>query len=132
MVIALLPMVAGVLVGWGGFLGWREKLPRQRGTGVRTTATLRSAEAFRIGNKVAGLPTMVGGLIGVFGGLAALAMPTTTGMIIAAVLALIGLVALLAGGGVLGDKAASAVPESAVAPPGCTGRACGAGPCGAR
>lgn len=129
-VLALVPIVLGVLVGWGGFLGWREKLPRARGAGVRTTATMRSDEAFRIGNKVAGLPTLVGGLIGVLGGVAGLVMPTSGGVVVAAVVAVIGLLALLVGGGVLGNKAAAAVPEPSTIPPGCTGCACGAGGCG--
>jgi hypothetical protein len=129
-VVALVPMVLGVLVGWGGFLGWREKLPRERGAGVRTIATMRSDEAFRVGNRVAGLPTLVGGLIGVLGGVAGLVMPTTSGAIIAAVVALAGLFALLVGGGVLGNTAASTVPEPSNVPVGCSGCACGAGGCG--
>lgn len=129
-VLALVPIVLGVLVGWGGLLGWREKLPRERGAGVRTAATMRSDEAFRVGNKVAGLPTLVGGLIGVLGGVAGLVMPTTGGLVVAVVVALLALFALLVGGGVLGNKAAAAVPEPSAIPPGCTGCACGAGGCG--
>jgi hypothetical protein len=91
---------------------------------------MRSDEAFRVGNQVAGLPTLVGGLIGVLGGVAGLVMPTTAGTIIAAVVALAGLFVLLAGGGVLGNKAASAVPEPAKVPAGCSGCACAAGGCG--
>jgi hypothetical protein len=129
-VLALVPIVLGVLVGWGGLLGWREKLPRARGAGVRTAATMRSDEAFRVGNKVAGLPTLVGGLIGILGGVAGLVMPTTGGLVVAVIVALLGLFALLVGGGVLGNKAAAAVPEPSNIPPGCTGCACGAGGCG--
>jgi hypothetical protein len=129
-VLALVPIVLGVLVGWGGFLGWREKLPRDRGAGVRTAATMRSDEAFRVGNKVAGLPTLVGGLIGVVGGVAGLLMPDTGGLIVATVVGLIGLFALLAGGAVLGNQAASTVPEPSNIPDGCAGCACGAGGCG--
>ncbi|MGC7093265.1 SdpI family protein [Amycolatopsis lurida] len=131
LVVALIPIVFGVLVGWGGVLGWRERLPRERGAGVRTAATGRSDEAFRVGNKVAGLPTMVGGAIGVLSGVAALFMPTVGGVIIAAVVGVLGTLALLAAGGVLGNRAALAVPEPAPAPSGCSGCACGAGGCGA-
>lgn len=91
---------------------------------------MRSDAAFRVGNQVAGFPTLVGGLIGILGGGAGLVMPTTSGIIVAAVLALAGLVALLVGGAILGDKAASVVPEPATAPTGCTGCACGTGGCG--
>lgn len=128
-VIALVPIVLGVLVGWGGFLGLREKLSRDRGAGVRSAATMRSEEAFRLGNKVAGLPTLAGGVVAVLAGAAGLAMPTTAGLIVAAVVGVLGMLALVATGGVLGNRAAAAVPapEPAApeAPAGCSGCACG-------
>jgi hypothetical protein len=128
--LALVPILLGVVVAWGGFLGWRERLPRDRGAGVRTTATLRSDDAFRLGNKVAGLPTLAGGTVGVLGGIAALVMPTTGGLITAAVVALLGMIVLVIGGGALGNRAAATVPEPVAAPSGCAGCACGAGGCG--
>ncbi|KZB84920.1 SdpI family protein [Amycolatopsis regifaucium] len=128
-VIALVPIVLGVLVGWGGFLGLREKLPRDRGAGVRTAATMRSEDAFRLGNKVAGLPTLAGGVIAVLAGAAALVMPTTFGLLLASVVGMVGMIALVAAGGVLGNRAAATVPapEPAApeAPAGCSGCACG-------
>lgn len=130
-VVALIPVVLGVLVGWGGFLGLREKLPRDRGAGVRTAATLRSDEAFRVANKVAGLPTIAAGAVGVLSGAAGLVMPNAVGVIIAAVVGLIGMFVLVAGGGVLGHRAAAAVPAPQEAPAGCAGCACGAGGCSA-
>jgi hypothetical protein len=54
--IALVPIVLGVVVGWGGFLGFRERLTRESGTGVRTAASLRSEAAFKLANRIAGLP----------------------------------------------------------------------------
>lgn len=130
-VVALIPLIGGLLVGVGGFLGWQGKLSRDRGTGVRTDATLRSDEAFAVGNKVAGIPTMAAGVVGVTGGLAALAMPTPLGTTLAAVFGVVGLLGLLAAGGVLGNRAAAAVPEPAEdAAGGCGGCACGAGGCG--
>jgi hypothetical protein len=132
-VIALLPMVLGVLVGWGGLLAWRERLSRERGAGVRTAATLRSDEAFRAGNRVAGLPTLAGGVVGVLAGIAALVMPSTGGLVTAAVIGLLGTFGLLAGGGVLGNRAASMVPapEPAAGCSGCSICACGSGGCSA-
>jgi len=125
-VIALVPLVLGVVVGWGGLLGWRGKLPRDRGAGVRTTATLRSDEAFRLANRVAGLPTMVAGAVGVIAGIAGLLMPDTAGLLIATAIGLVGVFALVAGGGLLGHRAAAAVPPPAPAPSGgCSGCACG-------
>ncbi|MPY77254.1 MAG: hypothetical protein GEV04_01925 [Actinophytocola sp.] len=130
-VVALIPLIGGLLVGVGGFLGWQGKLSRDRGTGVRTDAMLRSDEAFAVGNRVAGVPTMAAGLIGIAGGLAALVMPTPLGTTLAAAFGVVGLLGLLAAGGVLGNRAAAAVPEPAPAQGGCGGCACGAGGCGA-
>ncbi|MGH3432197.1 MAG: SdpI family protein [Thermocrispum sp.] len=126
-VVALIPIVGGVLVGIGGLLGWRGKLSRDNAAGVRTAATLRSDEAFAIGNRVAGLPTMAAGVVGVVAGLAALAMPDDIGAVLAAVIGILGLLGLVAAGGVLGHRAAATVPEPA--PPSCGGCACGAGGC---
>ncbi|HVW42267.1 MAG TPA: SdpI family protein [Amycolatopsis sp.] len=124
-VLPLVSVLLGVVVGWGGLLGWREKLPRDRGAGVRTAATLRSDDAFRIANKVAGLPTITAGVVGIFAGVAGLAMPSTAGLVIATVLGLVGMVVLVVAGGLLGHRAALAVPEPAPAPAGCAGCACG-------
>jgi hypothetical protein len=129
--IALVPVVLGLLVGFGGFLGFRERLTREGGTGVRTEAALRSEEAFKLANRVAGLPTMAGGAIAVLTGLAGLAMPTTGGLISAALAGVLAMLVLVMGGGVLGNRAALTVPAPApAAPAGCSGCACGAGGCG--
>jgi hypothetical protein len=130
LVLALIPLVAGVLVGIGGFLGWRGKLSRDTGAGLRTAATLRSDEAFAVGNRVAALPTMGAGALGVASGLAALAMPTVTGAVIATVIGVVAVLGLVYGGGVLGSRAAAAVPEPEPAR-GCGGCACGGGGCAA-
>jgi hypothetical protein len=121
--LALIPLVLGVVVGWGGLLGWREKLPRERGAGVRTVATLRSDEAFRIGNKVAGLPTIMAGVAGLLSGIAGLVMPGAAGSVIATVVGVVAMAALVIAGGLLGHRAALAV--RAPAPAGCSGCACG-------
>jgi hypothetical protein len=129
--IALVPVVLGLLVGFGGFLGFRERLTREGGTGVRTQAALRSEEAFKLANRVAGLPTMAGGAISVLTGLAGLAMPTPGGLISAALAGVLAMLLLVMGGGVLGNRAALTVPAPApAAPAGCSGCACGAGGCG--
>ncbi|MEU0530530.1 SdpI family protein [Amycolatopsis tolypomycina] len=129
--IALVPVVLGLLVGFGGFLGFRERLTREGGTGVRTEAALRSEEAFKLANRVAGLPTMAGGAIAVLTGLAGLAMPTTGGLVSAALAGVLAMLVLVMGGGVLGNRAALTVPAPApAAPAGCSGCACGAGGCG--
>lgn len=129
-IVALIPVLGGILVGWGGYLGWRGKLRRTGVAGVRTPATMVSDEAFEVGNKVAGLPTIAAGVVAIVAGLAALAMPTAAGVVIAAALGVVGLVVLVGAGGLLGHRAATAVPETAGQQGGCGGCACGAGGCG--
>ena len=124
---ASLPIAAGVLVTVAGLLAIRHRLPRNRYLGVRTSATLRDDTAFTVGNRVAGLPVTVAGVVGVLGGVLALIMPTTGAGIVAAVLGLIGLVTIASAGGALGHRAAQAMPKQA--PAGCAGCQCGG--CGA-
>ncbi|MGQ0839501.1 SdpI family protein [Actinokineospora sp.] len=124
--VPLAPLLAGLPLFVVGFLGLTERLPRNRVGGVRTPATLRNDEAFRVGNKVAGLPTMVAGLIGILGGGAAYLLPTTAGLLTVSVIALVGLLTVTLGAGVLGNRAAAVVPEPAPAlPAGCAGCQCG-------
>lgn len=129
--VALAPLLAGIPLLVVGVLGLTERLPRNRFAGVRTPNTLRSEEAFRVGNKVAGLPTAVAGAIGVLGALAAVLMPTDTGVLVAVGVSTAGLLAITVAGGLLGNRAAAAVPEPAEElPAGCKGCQCGAGGCG--
>jgi hypothetical protein len=123
--LALVPLVVGLVVASVGVLGFLERLPRNRFGGVRTPATLRDDETFRVGNKVAGLPIAVGGGVGVLGGAVALSMTGATAIVVT-VLALLGTLVIAAAGGVLGHRAAEAVPEPAPElPAGCKGCQCG-------
>jgi hypothetical protein len=123
--VALVPLVVGLIVATVGVLGFRERLPRNRFAGVRTPATLRDDETFRVGNKVAGLPIAVGGGVGIVGGVVGLAL-TGIAAVVVMVLALLGLGAIAAAGGVLGHRAAEAVPAPEPAlPAGCKGCQCG-------
>ena len=125
-VVALVPLLVGLVVASVGLLGFTERLPRNRFGGVRTPATLRDDETFRVGNKVAGLPIAVGGAVGILGGGAALAMTGTAAIIVTAVLALLGTLVIAGAGGVLGHRAAEAVPEpEPELPAGCKGCQCG-------
>lgn len=127
--VALIPVLGGILVGWGGFLGFSGRLRRTGFAGVRTPASLRSDEAFAVANKVAGLPTMAAGVVAIAGGAAALAMPTMMASVIAAALGIVGLLVLVGAGGALGNRAAAALPDQEQQS-GCGGCACGAGGCG--
>ncbi|MDF2990855.1 MAG: hypothetical protein K0S37_1369 [Microbacterium sp.] len=53
---------AGVLMLWTAYRAQRRLLPMNFWIGVRTTATLRSAEAWRLGHAAAAVPMAVGGL----------------------------------------------------------------------
>ncbi|WP_018684269.1 SdpI family protein [Actinokineospora enzanensis] len=124
--VPLAPLVAGLPLLAIGFLGLTERLPRNRFGGVRTPATLRSDEAFRVGNKVAGLPTLVAGLVGVLGAAVGFTLSGTGAVLTVSAIALVGLVAITLGGGVLGHRAAAAVPEpKPELPAGCAGCQCG-------
>jgi hypothetical protein len=112
-----------------GLMALTERLPRNRFAGVRTAATMRDADTFRIGNKVAGLPVLVAGVVGVLGGVLALLLPS--GGLVVGLLGALGMLAIAVAGGLLGHKAALAVPEpEKELPPGCAGCACGN--CGVR
>lgn len=128
--IALVPIVLGVVVGWGGFLGVRGRLSRASGAGVRTEASMRSEEAFKLANRVAGIPTLAGGAAAVVCGLAGLAIPATAGLVAAAIVGLLGLLVMVVAGARMGARAALTVPAPSPVPAGCSGCACGAGGCG--
>ncbi|WP_237774596.1 SdpI family protein [Actinosynnema sp. ALI-1.44] len=107
-----------------GVLGFRERLPLNRYLGVRTAVSMRDAETFRVANKVAGLPFVVAGVVGAVGGL--LLAILATGGLVAAVVSTGGMLVIAGAGGVLGHKAALAVPEpEPELPAGCAGCACG-------
>lgn len=108
--IALIPILLGVFVAWSGFAALRGKLARVRGAGVRTAASLRSDAAFHSANRVAAVPTLAGAGVAVFCGVAGLLTPSTGGMITATVLGVVGLFGLVIAGGLLGNRAAEAVP----------------------
>lgn len=118
--LALVSLVVGLGIGIVGLLGWLERLPRNRFAGVRTSATLRSHRAFRLANKVAGPPiTVAGGVAIVCGALGLVAGPVAT------IIGLAGMVAIAIAGGVLGNRAAEAVPDEPELPAGCQGCQCG-------
>jgi len=118
-----------VLIAFGmpfvvvGALGWRERLARGGRLGVRTPAAMRNDEAFRLANRVAGLPVLVAGVVAALGGVAAFVLPDTVASVVAAGTGLVGAVAIARAGGVVGDRAAGALPKPV--PPQCVGCACG-------
>lgn len=119
-VLALVLVVVGVVIGLIGLLGWFERLPPNRFAGVRTAATLRSERAFRVANKVAGLPMAVAGGVAVGCGALGLAAGPVFSFI-----GLAGLAGITIAGGVLGNRAAEAVAAEPGLPAGCQGCQCG-------
>ncbi|MET0132043.1 MAG: SdpI family protein [Kibdelosporangium sp.] len=129
MILASVLAVAGVVVAGVGLLGLVDRLPMNRFFGVRTAATMRTADTFRIGNKVAGLPVFVAGAVGVLGAVLAMVLPD--GGLVAGLLGAIGMLVFAGAGGVLGHRAAAAMPApEPELPAGCAGCACGN--CGVR
>ena len=119
-VVSLVLLVVGAGIGLAGLLGFLERLPRNRFVGVRTPATLRSERAFVVANKIAGLPIAVAGGVGlVCGALGLVAGPVVT------FIGLAGMAAIAIAGGVLGHRAAEAMPDEPELPAGCQGCQCG-------
>lgn len=125
----VLPVVLGVIgVAFAaiGFLGVRGRLHRNRFFGVRTKAALRDDEAFALANRIAGVPNMTAGAIAVVAAAASAVNPASA--LVIGLIGLVGSVAVATAGGVLGHRAAEAMPEPV--PAGCGGCACAGGGCG--
>lgn len=123
----MLPVVLGLIgVAFGtvGFLGVRGLLHRNRFFGVRTKATLRDDDTFALANKIAGVPNLAAGVIALVAALAAAVNPALA--LVIGLVGLVGSIVVAGAGGVLGHRAAEALPEQE--PAGCGGCACsGAG-----
>ena len=121
--VAVVFTVVGVSFVVVGILGLRGSLRRNRYFGVRTPAALRSDEAFTLANRVAGLPTLVAGAVGVLGSVTSMALSDS---IIPLAVGIVGMFAIVLAGAVTGHKAAEALPEpEPELPAGCAGCACG-------
>lgn len=110
MVVAGVVLVlAGLLVVWVAIRSWQGRLSRNYVAGVRTSATMRSDEAFLAANKVAAPFSLVAGVLFAVTGVVAAVVPIH----IAVVVILAGVVlagVLVVIGGVKGVRAARAVP----------------------
>ncbi len=118
-------LVAGAGLLTVGLLGWRRRLPRNRFTGIRTPATLRSEAAFVAANRVAAPPVLAAAAVCALGG--ALALGASGPALITIVgVAGAGTVGLLVAGGLIGHRLAAAMPPP---PGGCAGCTCGGASC---
>ncbi|TYQ03484.1 UNVERIFIED_ORG: SdpI/YhfL family protein [Gordonia westfalica J30] len=111
-VVAVLLFALAGLWATVGVRGLRGSLPRNRRFGVRTDDTMRSDEAFRVANRVAGPGTLGASLILVLGAVATLAVDGGWSILfgvvaLVAALVIIGLVSAI------GVRAAATVPAEA-------------------
>lgn len=124
LVLGFVLALAGVALLAVAVLGARSRLRRNRWAGVRTHATLRSEEAFTLGNRAAAAPTGAAGAVALAGGAVLLAGAAgTLGWVLFGI-STVGLLVLAGIGGVVGDRAAAAVPEPAGLPS-CAGSCAG-------
>lgn len=128
-VLAVQVILCAILVLGGaallllGFRGLRGQLPRNRYVGVRTPAAMSSDQAFEVANRAAGPAMLAGGAAAVLAGLSLPMLASTFSVVMIAVLGLVGAFVLMTVGGVVGNRAAEAVPAPAAA--GCGGCSCG-------
>jgi hypothetical protein len=116
-------VVVGFLLVTVAVLAGRGALRRNRFAGIRTAATMASAEAFTVGNRVAAPLVGAAGVVGLAGGAGLLAGPAGLLGWVLLVVAGLGVVVLGGVGGALGDRAARTVAVDEPAP--CAGSCAG-------
>ncbi|MGH3916646.1 MAG: SdpI family protein [Pseudonocardiaceae bacterium] len=124
-VLGVLLITAGAALLTVGVLGQRGRLRRNRFAGIRTPATLRSEAAFTLANRVAAPPVLAAGAVCVGTGVLALG---TEGTMLTVIMAIsgVGTLTLVIAGGLLGHRAATALPAQTT---GCSGCTCNGGGC---
>jgi hypothetical protein len=126
LVLLIVLLAIAATLGSVGYLGWRGRLAKDGRLGVRTASAVTDEESFALANRVAGLPTLVAGLIAAFAGAAAFGLPSATGSVVVTVIGLVGAIAVATAGGALGDRAAKVMLASKpTVPAQCVGCACG-------
>ena len=76
---AVIVILAGLGLIWLAVASWQERLPRNGLAGVRTPATMRSDQAFKVANKVAAPLTAAGGAVLAIAGMLVAVLPRSTG-----------------------------------------------------
>lgn len=111
-VLSVVLLISAVALGTVAVLGFRGKLSRNAVAGVRTESSMRSDETFTLANRVAAPTTGAAAVIFVIGAVAALIPGGILGAVLAIGATVVALVAA-AYGGAMGSKAASLieVPE---------------------
>jgi uncharacterized membrane protein len=126
-ILCALLVLGGAALLFLGFRGLRGQLVRNRYVGVRTPAAMRSEDAFELANRAAGPAMLAGGAIAVLAGVSMPMLAATSSVVMVAVFGLVGAFALMTVGGVVGNRAAEAMPAPAPAAGcgGCAGGCCG-------
>lgn len=132
--LAVVLLVFAVYAAVVARAGWSGTLHRDGRFGVRTPAATISDPAFRVANRVAAPVNAGAAVVGLLAAALVLFVPMPTALVVViAVLAVLAVIALTVAGGLLGDRAARAVPVPARRPvsagAGCGGCACGSGGC---
>lgn len=131
-VLGALLIIGGAIITVTGWRGLRGTLPRNRFAGVRTPAAMASDEAFALANRVAAPATLAGAAVMVVVGACVLALRGGSTLFLLLVVGLLGATALIMVGGVLGNRAATALAEARAAQQpagacaGCPGGGCAA------
>ncbi|MDG3009798.1 SdpI family protein [Rhodococcus sp. D2-41] len=109
LIVAVLFLIAAVALGGISVVALSGRLPRNRYLGVRTPATLRDEQTFRLANRVAAPTMAAGAFVLLLGGLGALLFSTVAG-IVAVVVCLVAALVIAGIGGALGARAAESLP----------------------
>ncbi|ANY06775.1 hypothetical protein AFB00_11285 [Pseudonocardia sp. HH130630-07] len=121
LIVAALLLLAGVVLVVLAALGATGRLPRNRFVGVRTPASLRTADAFLLANRIAAGPLGAAGVIGLAGGAALLFAPEGATSWVLGGISAVGLVVLAGIGGALGGRVAEAAVAAQAPAPVCGG-----------
>ena len=111
LVFGLVELLVGVGALTVAALGARSRLRRNRFVGVRTATTLRTDETFAVAHRAAAVPFAAAGAVAVLAGGALLAGADGALSWALLVVGLLGAVVLMGVAGMVGERAAAAVPR---------------------
>lgn len=117
--VAVVLALSGAVMLAVAWASWAQKLPRNRFAGVRTPATMRSEEAFKLANKIAAPGIAAGGLVLALTAVGVLALPAAWGASVAVALGAVVSLVPVGYGAYIGNKAAGKLPSMAESAPTC-------------
>ncbi|ADG96730.1 conserved hypothetical protein [Segniliparus rotundus DSM 44985] len=131
-VLATVFVLSGAALLAIAWASWAQKLPRNRFAGVRTSATMRSDQAFKLGNKIAAPGMAASGAVMILAAVGAAALHSPWGLGAAVVTGAAVSIIPAGYGAYVGSKAADRVPAAPESVPTCpySAQACAGGGCG--